>query len=433
MPSQGGWRREPLALLIACLTALVGCDANEEPAPEAVVRDSAGVVIQEFPETVLEGPPLVLAGEPAVRIGVVEGAPEYQWTHPVAAARLADGGFAVLEQTPAEVRTFDSDGRFQGRIGTEGDGPGELRAPSGLVALPGDTILVWDRRTRRLTWFSRTGSVERELTVREPGGILLARRVGLSRGGGVAMLGGTTTVEDLANRGKVRESWQVVRLEPDGEGVSVGSVLGSERDIAIQGSATGEILSVNIRGRWWWGDGFAWGSTRGVWTADRLALEARHFDLENGLDRIVRINAEGRPFTTALIDSLHGVELERAADPEMRDRLETDFEGREYPPTVPPVAAVFADATGRVWIGLEDPPPERLPSGEHMGVRRWAVFEETEAVIRDLEAMRFAGLITLPARSHPLYADGEGVLLVRNDEAFDVAYVEWYPFAESLR
>ncbi|NNF29148.1 MAG: hypothetical protein HKN73_18125, partial [Gemmatimonadetes bacterium] len=300
MPSwRGHWG--PLAVVLVCLTALVGCDASEGPAPEAVVRDSAGVVVQEFPETVLEGPQLVLAAEPAVRIGVVEGAPEYQWTRPVAGARLADGEFAVLEQTPAEVRTFDSAGRFQARIGTEGDGPGEFRTPSGLIVLPGDTLLVWDGRTRRLTWFSRTGSVARELTVREPGGILTARRVGLSAGGGVAMLGGTTTVVDLANRGKVRESWQVVRLEPDGEGVSIGSVPGSERDIAIQGSATGEIMSVNIRGRWWWGDGFAWGSTRGVWTADRLVLEARHYDLENGLDRIVRIDAESRPFTPSLI------------------------------------------------------------------------------------------------------------------------------------
>ena len=247
------------------------------------------------------------------------------------------------------------------------------------------------------------------------------------------MIGGATTVEELANRGEVRESWQGVRLAPDGGGEPIGSVHGAERDIVIQGSATGEIMSVNIRGRWWWGDGFAWGSTRGVWTADRLVLEARHFDLENGLDRIVRIDAEGRPFTAALIDSLHTVELERAADPEMRDRLEADFEGREYPSTVPPVAAVFADVAGRVWIGLEDPPPERLPSGEHMGVRRWAVFEEADAVIGDPEAMHFAGLITLPARSHPLYADGEGVLLVRNDEAFDVAYVEWYLFAEARR
>jgi len=253
--------------------------------------------------------------------------------------------------------------------------------------------------------------------------------VGLSPDGGVTVLGGTTTIQDLANRGKVRERWQVVRLAPDATGgTAIGAVPGPERDIAIQGSGTGEIMSVNIRGRWWWGDGFAWGSTRGVWTADRLVLEARHFARDDGLDRIIRVNAEDRPFSLALIDSLHEVELDRVADPEMRAQWETDFLDREYPPTVPPVAAIFADVAGRVWIGLTDPPPERLPSGEHIGVRRWAVFEEAEEVDDGLEPMRFAGLLALPDRSHPLYADEDGVLLVRNDPEFDVAYIEWYAF-----
>lgn len=74
-----------------------GCGEGHDPAIEAFVRDSAGVMTHEFPGGVLERPsPLRLADDPSVRIGVVEGAPEYQWTRPFAAARLADGGFVVL-------------------------------------------------------------------------------------------------------------------------------------------------------------------------------------------------------------------------------------------------------------------------------------------------------------------------------------------------
>ena len=43
---------------------------------------------------------------------------------------------------------------------------------------------------------------------------------------------------------------------------------------------------------------------------------------------------------------------------------------------------------------------------------------------------RTLGLLTLPPRSHPLWADVEGVLLVRNDTKTDVAYVEWYPYVD---
>lgn len=400
---------------------------------EPLVRDSADVMIHEFPAGVLERAASIrLAEAPSVQIGVVEGAPEYQWTRPVAAARLSDGGFAVLEQVPAEIRLFDSSGQFLQRVGAEGDGPGEFRTPVGLVALAGDTIVVWDRGTQRLSWFSMGGALERERTLREPEGIRRVRRVALSQSGAVMVLGATTTEEDLGNQGRVRETWQVVAVEPnDGTRPLLGTVPGTERAVRVQRSEAGQVISVSVQGRWWWGEGFAWASDRGVWTADRLSFEARHFDLDRGLDRITRVMAEDRPFTGALIDSLHGVELDRAIDPELRELWRADFEERQYPQGVPPVAGVFGDTAGRVWIGLTEPPPERLPSGELIAVRRWMMFEE-HATEQDetRTTLRALGVLTLPPRSHPLWADREGVLLVRNDAPFDIAYIEWYPYVE---
>lgn len=422
-----------LAPLLLVLGLTAGCSEGGGPPIEAVVRDSADVVIQEFPAGVLDrAAAFRLAEAPDVRIGVVEGAPEYQWTRPVAAARLSDGGFAVLEQVPAEIRMFDRSGQFLQRVGTEGDGPGEFRTPVGLVALAGDTILVWDRRAQRLSWFSTEGTLVRERTLREPGEIRRVRHVALSPSGAVLVLGATTTEEDLGNQGRVRETWQVVSVEPnDNARPLLGTVPGSERAVQVQHSDRGQVVSVNVQGRWWWGEGFAWASERGVWTADRFSLEARHFDLERGLDRIARVMAEDRPFTSALIDSLHRVELDRVADPEIRELWRADFEGRQYPEGVPPVAGIFGDAAGRVWIGLTELPPEPLSSGELLAIRRWVVFEEGAAgPDGDTTALRALGIVALPPRSHPLWADMEGVLLVRNDPEFDVAYVEWYPYVD---
>lgn len=430
-PTDACQPRSSLLPLLVASVLMAGCGASADTPIEAVVRDSAGAVIHEFPAAVLQRPPSIrLAEAPSVRIGVVEGDPEYQWTRPVAATRLADGGFAVLEQVPAEIRVFDSSGRFVRRVGGSGDGPGEFRSAGELAALAGDTLLVWDRGASRLSWFSIEGALVRERTLREPGGVRTIRRVTLSPSGEVVVLGATTTLEELSNQGRVRETWQLVPLGQgtDTEGV-IGTTPGTERAIQIQGSG-GEILSVSVLGRWWWGEGFAWASERGVWTAERLSFEARHFTPEQGLERIVRVMAEDRPFTAALIDSLHGVELDRAADPEARDRWREDFEGREYPQGVPPVASVFADAVGRVWIGQTEPPPERLPSGERTAVRRWAVFEEASPGDRSEATLTALGVVVLPARSHPLWADGQGVLLVRNDPDLDVPYIEWYPFAD---
>lgn len=426
--------RLPLLLLILVFGLLSGCGESAGPTLELVIRDSADAVIHEFPASVLERPTSIrLAEAPAVRIGVVEGAPEYQWTRPVAAARLSDGGFAVLEQVPAEVRLFDRSGQFLHRVGTAGAGPGEFRSPVGLVVLAGDTILVWDKGAQRLNWFSIDGTLERERTLREPGGIRTVRRVALSPSGAVVVLGATTTEEDLGNQGRVREIWQVVPVEPNGDtGSPLGMIRGTERAIEVQRSNAGQVVSINVQGRWWWGEGFTWASKHGVWTADRLSFEARHFDLERGLDQIVRVLAEDRPFTSALIDSLHRVELDRVADPEIRELWRADIEEREYPQGVPPVAAVFGDAAARVWIGLTEPPPERLLSRELPAVRRWMMFEDDAITVDsdDTKRLRFLGILTLPPRSHPLWADTEGVLLVRVDTQLDVPYVEWYPYVD---
>lgn len=426
--------RPPLVLLLVAVLSSAGCGDHVGPPIEQVVRDSAGAVIHEFPAGLLQRPPSIrLADAPSVRIGVVEGAPEYQWTRPAAAARLSDGGFAVLEQVPAEIRVFDSSGQFLRRVGRGGDGPGEFRSPLGLAVLAGDTLLVWDRGARRLSWFSVDGTLERERTLREPAGIRTIRRVALSPSGAILVLGATTTEEDLGNQGRVRETWQVVPVGPRGDvRQPIGAIPGTERAIQLQGDGTGRVVSVSVQGRWWWGEGFAWASDHGVWTADRLSFEARHFDPERGLDRIVRVMAEDQPFTSALIDSLHRVELERVADPEIRELWRADFAEREYPQGVPPVAGVFGDGVGRVWIGLTEPPPERLASGALTAVRQWLVFEEGAAAgTLETRSLTPLGVLVLPPRSHPLWADEDGLLLVRYDAQLDVAYVEWYPYVDA--
>lgn len=421
--------KAPVLVLLLTLGLVAGCGESAAPVVEPVVTDSAGALIHEFPARILErSPPFRLADLPSVRIGVVAGGPEYQWTRPVAAARLSDGGFAVLEQAPAEVRVFDPAGQFLRRLGTDGDGPGEFRSPVGLGVLAGDTLLVWDRGTQRLSWFSIEGTLEHEVTLRQPGGIRTVRRVALSPGGGALVLGATTAVEDLGNQGRIREIWEVVPVGRRGVvGRSLGAMPGTERAIQIRRSGTGEVVSVSVQGRWWWGEGFAWASERGTWTADQLSFEARHFDLERGLDQIVRVMAVDRPFTSSLIDSLHRVELDRAADPELRELWRADFEEREYPKGVPPVASLFSDVAGRVWIGLTAPPPERLPSGGFSAIRRWMVFQEDARTGAGVP-LTALGVLALPPRSHPLWADEKGVLLVRNDPRLDVAYIEWYPY-----
>jgi hypothetical protein len=63
---------------------------------------------------------------------------------------LPDNGVAVLNAGTQEVRLFEADGSYRGRIGRSGEGPGEFRAPIAL-GRAGDTLLVYDGALRRLS------------------------------------------------------------------------------------------------------------------------------------------------------------------------------------------------------------------------------------------------------------------------------------------
>lgn len=80
----------------------------------------------------------------------------------VAGVRASGSSVLVLESTPPRVAVFSIDGEWQGDIGREGDGPGELRSPIGLGVSRG---LVWvaDQRGGRLEFYRPDGSAERSV------------------------------------------------------------------------------------------------------------------------------------------------------------------------------------------------------------------------------------------------------------------------------
>jgi len=76
----------------------------------------------------------------------------------VTALTLTGGGrVAVGMNAPPQVLVFDETGSVVGILGGEGSGPGEYASVFSVVALPGDSIGVWDAYRRRILLFSRTG------------------------------------------------------------------------------------------------------------------------------------------------------------------------------------------------------------------------------------------------------------------------------------
>ncbi len=68
-----------------------------------------------------------------------------------------DGRLLVLDAGTQNLRVYDLQGALLATIGREGEGPGEFRAP-GSMQLIGDTVVVWDWRLKRLSYFLLDGS-----------------------------------------------------------------------------------------------------------------------------------------------------------------------------------------------------------------------------------------------------------------------------------
>ncbi len=145
---------------LACILLLTLAACGEPPASSGVTaaRDSAGVTITEPSPPY---PALSLSPTPVLRIGVVNGDPEYQLSRVAYAARLSDGGVVLIDGASAEVRWYGADGTFRARAGGRGEGPGDLLWVVGATLTPEDTLVLYDARNQRLSWFGPDGTLAR--------------------------------------------------------------------------------------------------------------------------------------------------------------------------------------------------------------------------------------------------------------------------------
>lgn len=148
--------------LVALAAALSGGCGSDGALSGFAVRDSAGVMIAENTAPVWEeGSAWRLSAEPALEIGVFEGAPEYQLFRVAGALRLADGRIAVANSGTHELRFYSADGTYLSATGREGEGPGEFKGLAQPLLLAPDSLLVWDWSIARASIFDDDGTFAR--------------------------------------------------------------------------------------------------------------------------------------------------------------------------------------------------------------------------------------------------------------------------------
>ena len=357
--------------LTASALALTGALATGSTAvaQEPIVRDSAGItIVENSPPRGGARPPLQVSARPTLQIGHEGADPAYQFDRIVAVTRGRDGAVIVADQGSSEIRTFDASGRFVGKVGRVGRGPGEFQTLAGILVMENDSLLAWDN-IGRFTMFSPQRDSARTFGVSggpaaEPGVVRLLR--GRFRDGTMALL---HLIRHPAppTLSVVRDTLIISLYDRRGAYARpVGRFLGLER--LMRGAGTNprngrEIFGVagapfprethfRVAADWLY-----------VGTSDSWEILA--YDSHGALKRIIRLHEARKPVTPDLIARLRRVP--QGENSPARPNVSAKLADSWYPKFLPAYGTIRVDALQRLWV-QEYPLPGEAQS-------KWKVFD----------------------------------------------------------
>lgn len=403
------------------------CGGGEGEAPgEAVVRDSAGIVIVENTGgSWASGSGWTLGAEPELQLGGDPTDPVKDFNQVTGALRLANGSLAVANSSSSEVRFFDADGNHLQTSGRQGAGPGEYGAISGMWRTPTDSLVVLDILVRRMTVLGPDGGVGRSFSLGGLGGAMMpdaSGSVNMSLPSGMlddgSLIGVSLALQINSNReGTFRDSIPAIHFGPDGAVVDTMSWFpGLEMEqmtLSFGGQSvstpTGVPLGKNT---------IIVAAGSHAYVATNNSWEVQVWQPGTGLQRIIRLNrparalaAEGvaqhRKDMIQLMDAQAGASLPA----QLRDQMVERINSVTYPSALPFIANILVDDSGHLWVQEQDQPGDRTP--------HFAVFDPTG---------RMLGWVDMPDRFRPTQIRGDQVIGVWQDDD-DVEYVRVYRLA----
>ena len=402
-------RYQITACLLGVVLVAASCGGERELRSSIIVTDSAGVKIVDNGE-LDPGLDLLASPEPTLRIGVVEGAPEYQLFEVSDLKRLSDGGIAVSNAGSRELRIYNADGSHRATAGGSGQGPGEFGYPNALFVLGGDTIRVQDRLDR--VYFTASGEfIRRETTDRAKFSALWSATGNSSEGG--QWTGDGTLFAPVYHRDQrppapgplFRPSMLLVRVSADLSRVdTLGEYGGILQQYIDVGGGWGAIPSVPpFSSNTSWGLGSADGT---VVAGDNAAPQIDRFS-PDGSRMIIRWAATAESGSAAEVEDwkerLRNAESTRGQLPQ----LEHAWAVMDVPETKPFYGRVAVGSDGTIWAG---------PVNALVQPTRLMAFSS---------AGRYLGTIEIAGRFTP-YDSGPGWVLGLARDENDVEFVQLF-------
>ncbi len=357
--------------------ATLACDPAAGSRPDVAVRVENGVTIVENAGLhVADSLAWTIDTSAVVRIGVVDGPPEYMIGRLAGMLRRPDGSILVADATAHELRVFDERGRFVRKVGRRGEGPGEYGWLTHLLPYVGDSVVVMDNEASRATILDPDlGYVRRfrprllETRARWP--MTSHRLIGFFADGQPVLSDYLNVCGPRRMNGFCEDS--VVFFRTDSSGATTGRF---GRFVYTRGESRRVPNRPNI--------GWSEPHPQAMWAVhgDRFYYaDARRFEIrvhrnDGSLERIVRVAGAAPgydrdeiwpPQTSPPTDDSRESQTQRA--------FAEAFATAELPDTFPAFSDLLVDAPGNIWVR------EYVPGRYMTEIRpRWFVFDSTGAL-----------------------------------------------------
>ncbi len=393
--------------IVAFLSILTFSCTFDSSSNSVVTRtDSAGVIIVEN-----SGPPpadgggWVVASDPSLSIGTVEGDDVYQFFGVAGVHRFRDGRIGMVNSSSREIRIYTAEGTHIQSFGQRGGGPEEFEMPA-LAGSVGDTLIVVDRAHHRITsvhpdegfvglsrvsddvggFLNPAGSFANGQTVY--GGAFDMRKIG-------ELKNGMNRAGTFYRSSNLDGSFAADFGEKDGAEFFIKDLEGEGRDSepAVIPFAKIPVAAV---------------SPRYLFFSAQDQYEIEVYDPSGNLARLIRLAHEPIPVTVA--DGENHIErvVEQVGSPDQEAGIRAQLGSLPLPGFFPPHANLLGDRMDYLWV--QD---FQRPGFEN---RAWNVFDPDGALV---------GRVTLPENFNPAEIGEDYILGVGWDE-LNVEYVRSY-------
>ncbi len=254
---------------------------------------------------------LVLADEPLLRIGMLDGPEEYLFGNVSGAVRLGDGGVVVADEQSRHVRMFDAVGEHVWTSGREGEGPGDYRGLWLLRGCPGAAVTVYDWRIKRITELDSDGSVVYTRTLRGADGPGPSGAPACSPGGDLVFTDWPEAEEGLAVGGY---RWEMsLSWERDDSVTTLRSGIPGTELYHHGGGISGPVT---------WGKDMAFAVTAtGVWYGSADDYQLDHVDWTGRITHVARWNGPDLEVTREHLNRYLDSQMARFETAEERRKL----------------------------------------------------------------------------------------------------------------